>query len=170
LGETLQGRVNGYPVYCEQISHHPPIMSFIHYGPNYLFYGEHAPEVSMGANSVRGFQKANPIVEFKHQKKKFYFIQNGFTLFGVIIGQRFLNATDRAFVFEPESRLACELIYNPFDKGVIGNLFSNKKNKIDEVVGAIYKLKPHTIQKLLGIYFDKQITHTHIYIFFLILK
>jgi len=29
LGETFQGWINGCPIYCEQISHHPPIGSFI---------------------------------------------------------------------------------------------------------------------------------------------
>ena len=39
LGETFQGFIDGYPVYGEQISHHPPISSILLYGRGYKVYG-----------------------------------------------------------------------------------------------------------------------------------
>jgi len=42
LGETLQREmVTGERLYCEQVSHHPPISAFELYGPNddYKIYG-----------------------------------------------------------------------------------------------------------------------------------
>lgn len=37
-GETYQGRINGTPIYCEQVSHHPPICSFFMPGRGYKFF------------------------------------------------------------------------------------------------------------------------------------
>lgn len=53
-GETYQGRINGTPVYCEQVSHHPPICSFFMPGRGYKLFGHLEIQASMGANSVVG--------------------------------------------------------------------------------------------------------------------
>ena len=66
--------------------------------------------------------------------------------YGISIGQRYLNLQNRAHVYEPKSRLVCEIIYNPHDKGTIGNIFS--KHMIDEISGAIYQVKKECIQNL----------------------
>ena len=39
LGETYQGYIRGCPVYAEQISHHPPISSYLMMGRGYRAYG-----------------------------------------------------------------------------------------------------------------------------------
>jgi hypothetical protein len=65
------------------------------------------------------------------------------------IGQRSINAVGRGYLFEPESRYVVEIIYNPNDAGIIGNLFSSKKVMVDEISGAIYKVKPDVIKGLL---------------------
>lgn len=54
-------------------------------------------------------------------------------------------------MYEPKSRLCCEIIYNPHDKGTIGNMFSKHHNMIDEISGAIYQVKKEFIQNLEGI-------------------
>ena len=45
---------DGTKVYCEQISHHPPISYFLIYGPNecYRFSGYYDFEISPGLNSL----------------------------------------------------------------------------------------------------------------------
>ena len=40
LGETFQGWMNGCPVYMEQVSHHPPIASFMLLGRGYKMSGK----------------------------------------------------------------------------------------------------------------------------------
>jgi hypothetical protein len=48
LGETLQAEYNdGSKVYVEQTSHHPPVSSFLLYGPNenYVYSGYYLYEV-----------------------------------------------------------------------------------------------------------------------------
>jgi len=102
----------------------------------------------MSPNSLYGDLKGNAIVEFYNTKKKFYFIWFPFMLYNVVVGQRYINAVYRCFTFEPESRLACEIILNPNDKGIIGNLFNKKNYKIDEFSGAIYKVKPDFLKQL----------------------
>lgn len=39
LGETYQGVIDGFPVYGEQISHHPPISSLYMIGRGYKIWG-----------------------------------------------------------------------------------------------------------------------------------
>lgn len=55
LGETLQAEMkDGTKIYCEQISHHPPISYFLIYGPNnsYQFSGYYDFEINPGLNSL----------------------------------------------------------------------------------------------------------------------
>lgn len=55
IGETLQATLkDGTKIYCEQISHHPPISYFLIYGPNncYQFSGFYDFDVSPGLNSL----------------------------------------------------------------------------------------------------------------------
>lgn len=63
-------------------------------------------------------------------------------VYGSAVGQRSFNCLGRTYVFEPDTRVVLELIYNPNDKGAVGNFFSSKKHRIDEISGAIYKVKP----------------------------
>jgi hypothetical protein len=55
IGETLQGSYpDGTQIYCEQISHHPPISYFLVIGPkeSYRYSGYYAFEASAGLNSM----------------------------------------------------------------------------------------------------------------------
>lgn len=47
-----------------------------------------------------------------------------FLIYGTAFGTRKLNCVGKILIFEPKSRIVCEVIYNPNDKGIIGNLFS----------------------------------------------
>ncbi|EAS07102.1 oxysterol-binding protein (macronuclear) [Tetrahymena thermophila SB210] len=147
IGETVQARLNGCPIYFEQTSHHPPISNYYLYGRGYDLYGCHIPLVNMGANSLTGLLAGNPTVYFKNTQNKVYAIWNSFNLFNTAIGQRSLNCFGRAYVWEPKSNLVLELIYNPNGSSGLSSLFS-KKSVIDEVSGAIYKVKPHVIKML----------------------
>lgn len=40
LGETLQLRIDGCPIYLEQISHHPPIGAYYFQGRGYRIHGQ----------------------------------------------------------------------------------------------------------------------------------
>ena len=43
LGETYQGWINGCPCYCEQISHHPAVSSYLVIGRGYRIHGTITP-------------------------------------------------------------------------------------------------------------------------------
>ncbi|KRX03923.1 hypothetical protein PPERSA_12128 [Pseudocohnilembus persalinus] len=149
IGETFQARVNGYPTYFEQTTHHPPVCNYIHYGPGYKIYGANYPEVHTKANSLEGYQRAHPTVQYENNGKKIYMFYNNFIIYNLLIGQRYMNCIGRVYTLDPETRLVAEVIYNPNDKGTISNLFSKSKVKIDEIGGAIYKVKQEIVDKLL---------------------
>lgn len=55
IGETLQGSYpDGTQIYCEQISHHPPISYFLAVGPeiSYKYYGCYNFSALAGLNSM----------------------------------------------------------------------------------------------------------------------
>lgn len=56
IGETLQGSYpDGTQIYCEQVSHHPPISYFLAVGPenSYRYYGCYNFSVHAGLNSAQ---------------------------------------------------------------------------------------------------------------------
>lgn len=68
LGETLQREQStGERIYCEQVSHHPPISAFEIYGPDneYKIYGHQQLKGSLsGASSFGGTKVGKCIFEF----------------------------------------------------------------------------------------------------------
>lgn len=71
LGETLQRDMpTGERIYCEQISHHPPISAYEIYGPNddYKIYGYHGFKSWLsGAQNFGGSKTGKMIIEFKDE-------------------------------------------------------------------------------------------------------
>ena len=68
IGETCIGCYpDGSKLYCEQISHHPPISYFLVYGPdnNYIFYGNYNYESNAGMNSLSLHNKGTRHIKFK---------------------------------------------------------------------------------------------------------
>lgn len=70
-------------------------------------------------------------------------------MYNLTIGQRYLNSTGRAYIFEPKNCLVLEIIYNPNNASGISSLFS-KKYAIDEIQGALYRVKPEVIPRFLA--------------------
>lgn len=147
LGETLQGRINGYPIYFEQVSHHPPTSRYLMYGKNYKLYGAHQPVVSLSANSLQGDIVGSPTIEFANTRRKVQILWWPFQISGITLGDRIMNCVGRAFAFDAESNLVCEVIFNPYDIGAFSNVFSKNPHKIDQISGAIYRVKTAVIEK-----------------------
>lgn len=55
LGETLQTRIDGCPIYLEQISHHPSIGAYLFIGRGFKIHGQIQPKINFGLNNVKGF-------------------------------------------------------------------------------------------------------------------
>ncbi|CAK69397.1 unnamed protein product (macronuclear) [Paramecium tetraurelia] len=71
LGETFEGGYeDGTQLYCEQISHHPPLSYFLVYGPkkSYKFYGYSLYEAKAGLNSLTILNHGKRTIQFPDQK------------------------------------------------------------------------------------------------------
>lgn len=64
LGETIQLRIDGCPIYLEQISHHPPIGAYYFQGRSYRIHGQIEPRISFGLNNIKGFSSRPNYLEF----------------------------------------------------------------------------------------------------------
>jgi|JI6StandDraft_1071083.scaffolds.fasta_scaffold13260_6 hypothetical protein len=88
LGETLQATYSdGSRVYCEQISHHPPVSYMLVIGPNnlYRYYGHYHYEAKAGLNSMTLTNKGFRTLEFANGDKiKANFSRDTFS--GVFLG------------------------------------------------------------------------------------
>lgn len=65
LGETYQGWIAGCPVYCEQISHHPPISAFYFVGRGYTISGRLEPTIDLSINSGVGWNQGEFTIRFE---------------------------------------------------------------------------------------------------------
>lgn len=68
IGETLQASYpDGTQIYCEQVSHHPPISYFLAIGPGnkYRYYGSYNFSAHAGLNSMTLVNKGTKTFEFE---------------------------------------------------------------------------------------------------------
>lgn len=64
LGETYNGFLDRCPVYAEQVSHHPPVCSFMLYGRGYRIDGALETVANLHSNSVVGKNVGSIVVRF----------------------------------------------------------------------------------------------------------
>ena len=147
LGETFQGRINGMPIYLEQVSHHPPISSFLMYGPHYKLIGNYEAHASLNANSCTASILGSPKVIYKNGTIVHCSIPYA-NIGGTSFGQRTFNYEGKAFAYEPNHVLACEMTFNPDKKGLVGGLFSKQQNPSDYFSGSIYQVNKKCIDKM----------------------
>lgn len=73
VGETFEGEYqDGTKVFCEQISHHPPVTAYYCVGPekNYICYGHYEYETKAGMNSLTLKNTGHRTVEFPNKTNK----------------------------------------------------------------------------------------------------
>ena len=147
LGETFQGRINGMPIYLEQVSHHPPISSILLYGNQFKLIGNYEAHASLHANSCTASILGSPRINFK----------NGTVIYGSIpyaniggtsFGQRTFNYEGKSFAYEPKHMLVCELTFNPDKKGLVGGLFKKQQNPNDYFSGAVYQVNQNCMENI----------------------
>lgn len=150
LGETFQGRINGFPIYLEQISHHPAVTYYLMKGKNYWFSGSHEAVANLGANTLIAEQRGMPFVHYYSNNTKIYFKWPMFAIHGTVVGTRYLNFFSKAICFEKKSNLLCEINFNINEIGGLGGIFQKKDSyNVDEIGGGIYKVKPEYIVKIM---------------------
>ena len=141
LGETFEGFLgDDTKIFCEHISHHPPITNYSMEDVNdeYEFYGSAEFTASLGANNLKTQQIGNNYVIYKKYNHKIRLTGPKIILGGTVMGQRTMNLQD-AFVFHDETYgFKAVIIYNPIIKS--GGIFSSHTyaGVEDEFRGLIY--------------------------------
>ena len=140
LGETYEGSfVDGSKIYCEHISHHPPITAFYVKGDGYKFYGsfEYLAKTSKTCNDITFWQEGKGTFEFD-DGMKITFSYPLVTLKGMIYGERLISYNG-SMIFECEKESVKAIINFGVDKpnsGLFGKLRSS--TQYDQIKGKIY--------------------------------
>jgi hypothetical protein len=146
LGETFQGRINGCPIYLEQISHHPPISAILMIGKGYRIEGNFEVVAALRPNSMSGKQLGSADIVFNN--RRISFSMPVCEISGFSFGPRYLNYSGKCLLLDKENRMAAEFVFNPDRKGFIKGLFMKQQTPSDHFEGAVYKVKPEFIEKM----------------------
>lgn len=143
LGETYQSRYpNGVELYCEQISHHPPVSSWQMLEPSgkFVFYGSGNWTAGIKGNSVRGRQSGINCVQFADGSKITWELP-GIIVKGVLWGQRSIKYGGEMQFKDEKNGLSCNVLVDPQpQQGWVSSWFRSKKAagyKPDLVKGTI---------------------------------
>lgn len=146
LGETFQGRINGSPIYLEQISHHPPISAILMIGKGYRVEGNFEVVAALRPNSMSGKQLGSADIVFSNRRISFSMPIceiNGFSF-----GPRYLNYSGKCLLLDKENMMAAEFIFNPDKKGFIKGWFVKQQTPSDHFEGGIYKVNTSFIKRI----------------------
>ena len=98
LGETLQSSIGGILLYMEQVSHHPPISSFILKGEKFQASGAFDMLVDVGLNSAH-MKTSTPVKVKIYDNKTEYIIKwPELNMGGVMFGDRSLKTLGKSYV------------------------------------------------------------------------
>lgn len=121
LGETFQASFsNGTEVFCEQVSHHPPVSAWEFVGPNGAFHfsGRGAWVASFRGNSVKGQQQGNSQITFADGSTIFFGPLPEVWISGILMGDRRMEYLGKTVFAYPQYGLTCEVAFNP-DSGLL---------------------------------------------------
>jgi len=127
LGETFNAeKADGTKLYCEQISHHPPVSAYllVHPEGNYKLYGkgEVAARLS-GLNTIHGMRIGATTIEFKDGGQ--IIIENpDMYIDGIMMGERTLNYIKSFSIRDFANKLISEITFNYEEKGTLGKIAS----------------------------------------------
>lgn len=118
LGETLQAEFkDGTQVYCEQITHHPPISYFLVVGPSksYKYYGRYDYDAKAGLNSLTILNKGKRTVVFQDgQKINFDFPNELYS--GTLMGTLKQESVGKMIFTDEKNGLYCEIKFGDVKK------------------------------------------------------
>lgn len=118
IGETLQGYyADGTQIYCEQISHHPPISYFLCVGPenSYRYYGCYNFSAHAGLNSMQLVNKGYKVYEFANGDK-INVTFNKEIYSGVFVGSLRSEAVDTITYHDKKYDLKAEITFGKMKK------------------------------------------------------
>eukprot|EP01017_Pseudomicrothorax_dubius_P051596 TRINITY_DN9963_c0_g1_i2.p1 TRINITY_DN9963_c0_g1~~TRINITY_DN9963_c0_g1_i2.p1 ORF type:complete len:299 (-),score=62.04 TRINITY_DN9963_c0_g1_i2:337-1233(-) len=141
LGETFQGFINGCPIYYEQISHHPPIMSYLFLGKGYTISGTLELIGSASLNQMRGCFLGLEKITLAKTGNEYYIKFPKVNLEGLMYGKRLGHHVSNLTVFDPKNRLYAKIKFDP-EKATFMNVFHKRKLLHDAFIGEIFELRP----------------------------
>lgn len=137
----MQGSFSdGTKYYCEHVSHHPPITSFLLEDPNGQFkmYGYYEIVGKMGANCLYSGLRGPNTIEFADGQKIMFGFPS-YRLGGTVMGERTIEANGCSIYQDVTNNRKAVLTMSSFKKtGWIRNTTEGLK---DEIKGIIYNPK-----------------------------
>jgi len=136
LGETFEATfADGTEIFCEQVSHHPPVTNWEVFGPNqaYKFYGSGELHASFRGNSIRGHQEGLHVVSFADGSKICYKLPEAWVR-GIMFGERIIEYEGTITFHDKQNKVFAEVKLNPEP----GGWFTWSKKPSDYFVGGIF--------------------------------
>jgi len=152
LGETFQGSIGGYPVFGEQVSHHPPALALQMLGKNYTIQGTTEFNAHLSMNSVKSKKIGCLNVIYKNTGAIIKAQSPAGMMQGTAIGKRTFHFTDKYYIFDIENKFYAEIDFdcegNSEYKRLAKEAKENKKPKIakDFFSGAIWVVKDNFVE------------------------
>jgi len=131
LGETFSAeKSDGTKLYCEQISHHPPVSAYllIHPQGEYKLYGtgEVAARLT-GLNTIHGQRIGQTVIEFKNGDK-IVAANPEMKIEGIMMGDRTLNHIKSFTITDKTNQLTAEITFNYEEVGTLSKITTGFKN------------------------------------------
>jgi len=131
LGETYCAeKKDGTTLYCEQISHHPPVSAYLLIGPNrsYKLYGTGELEVKMnGFNNIIGRRIGKTTIEFQDGTKIVY-TNPDTRIDGLLVGDRRYSYIRTCVFLDKKNQLSAEVTFLYQEVGTVSKIASGLKS------------------------------------------
>ncbi|CAD8176370.1 unnamed protein product [Paramecium pentaurelia] len=146
LGETFQGFYDNCPIYCEQISHHPPICAIQMYGRQYRIDAQLELIANFNSNSVVGRNVGTLKISFQNPHQIVLITLAPGSLNGTTYGDKVMNYLEKQFIIDIKNKIIGEVTFNP-DKKYCQYFDIEYLNQQDYLCGAICDVTDVAIQK-----------------------
>ncbi|CAD8085572.1 unnamed protein product [Paramecium primaurelia] len=146
LGETFQGFYDNCPIYCEQISHHPPICAIQMYGRKYRIDAQLELIANFNSNSVVGRNVGTLKITFENPHQVVLITLAPGSLNGTTYGDKVMNYLEKQFIIDIKNKIIAEFTFNP-DKKYCQFFDIEYLNQLDYLCGAICDVTDAAIQK-----------------------
>ena len=130
LGETVQRTCGDCEIYCEQISHHPPICGFFMVGPNFRVYSSFEYTVFVAPNSSKSKRRPSATIEFA-DGTRVTLTQPTLFVTGIVFGRRGLAFDDFLTISDPAHDLYAVVKLNADEPGFVRRLLSLRRKRKD---------------------------------------
>lgn len=145
-GETYQGYLgnSSSKIYCEQVSHHPPMSQITIESPLFTVNAAHNIEAATYPTSVKISYKGKQVITFNDEQKTTYVLKERpeGQVNGLVFGQRTLHYTGCMLIKDKTNKIYAQARFNPDKQGMLEKLFGKTKaTRSDFFKGLITKNK-----------------------------